>query len=190
MSINFDSLPKQNPGGGSVKPGLYYAHVEKTEMKQGKDKSKPPYLNLTLKLTDRDGKKAGTLFDMLMESDSSVIQYKLGRFLRACGIPLVGEMELKDIAKIVAGKDIAVDVKEDEYNGKKRAAVNLFDNEAYYLASEYEQVYAAINGNEENKEEAKAGFGPDMPSTAENGTAEFDDSNQSSPAPAESADEY
>lgn len=190
MSIKFDSLPKQNPGGGAVKPGLYYAHIEKTEMKQSKDKTKPPYLNLTLKLTDRDGKKAGTLFDMMSESDSAVIQYKIGRFIRACGIPLVGEMELKDIGKIVAGKDIVVDVKNDEYNGKKRAVVNLFDNEAYYLPSEYEEVYAAINGNAEDKAEANADFAASMPAEGENGTLDFDDSNSGSPAPAESAEEY
>ena len=187
MAIKFDTLPTQNPGGGSVKPGLYYAHVEKAEMKQPKDASKKPYLSVTLKLFDRDKKKAGVLFDMFSESDNNVQQYKLGRFLRACGIPLVGEMELKDIAKVVINKDIAADVKEDEYNGHKRAAVNLFDNEAYYTADEYETVYAAIHTSDEDKAEANDGFsGMNVPENAD-ATVPFDEETTASES---STDEY
>ena len=188
--IKFDSLPKENPGGGVPKPGLYLAKVTKAEMKKPKEADKKPYLSLTYKLTTPEGKQAGTMFDMLMESDNVTIMYKLGRFIRACGIPLVGEMELSDLAKLVVNKTIGADVKEDEYNGKKRAAVNLFDREAYYTPEEFPDVVKA----EQSSDAANESFVSEqnaIPANAD-ATVPFDDGNDGEPATtsADSTGEY
>lgn len=178
--IKFDSLPKENPGGGVPKPGLYLAKVTKAEMKKPKEADKKPYLSLTYKLTTPEGKQAGTMFDMLMESDNVTIMYKLGRFIRACGIPLVGEMELSDLAKLVVNKTIGVDVKEDEYNGKKRAAINLFDREAYYTPEEFPDVVKA----EQSGDAANESFVSEqnaIPANADT-TVPFDDSCDPAPS--------
>ena len=53
MAINFDSLPQENPFAylnlRCIKQKLW-----KAEMKQGKDLSKPEYLNLKFSLTDKN----------------------------------------------------------------------------------------------------------------------------------------
>ena len=106
MAINFDTLPQENPFALPT-PGLYKATIDDAEMRRNKnDATKPPYLNLKYKLTDMEGKSKGVMFDILSESDSPVVGYKIARFCRACGIPLQGQIELSDLAKIVKGKEI------------------------------------------------------------------------------------
>lgn len=144
MAINFDSLPQENPFG-LPKPGVYLAKIVEAQMKQGKDATKPMYLNLKYELINADGTKAGTLYDIISESDSSVVMYKIGRFVRACGIPLQGSMELKDLAKIVNGKTIVVDVAIDDKGDRPRAQVDLFTREAYYMKDEFEEIYKLVN---------------------------------------------
>lgn len=144
MAINFDALPQDNPFA-LPDPGVYKATVVDAEMKQGKDLSKPEYLNLKFSLTDKEGKNCGNLYDIIAESDSSVVQYKTARFIRACGLPLTGSMELKDLAKIVKGREIALDVSHDNKNDRPRAQVDLFSREAYYLASEFMDIYMLVN---------------------------------------------
>lgn len=144
MAINFDSLPQENPFG-LPKPGVYLAKIVEAQMKQGKDATKPMYLNLKYELINYDGTKAGTLYDIISESDSSVVMYKIGRFVRACGIPLQGSMELKDLAKIVNGKTIVVDVAIDDKGDRPRAQVDLFTREAYYMKDEFEEIYKLVN---------------------------------------------
>lgn len=142
MAINFDSLPGNKPY--SVPPaGTYYATIESAEMKQGKDASKPPYLNLKYKLKTQDGKSAGLLFDIIAESEHSLMQYKLKRFLIALGISFEGEFELKDISKLCVGKEIILDTKiEEGTDGKQsRAVVDLFTNEIYYNISEAKEIF-------------------------------------------------
>ena len=115
MAINFDTLPQENPFALPT-PGLYKATIDDAEMRRNKnDATKPPYLNLKYKLTDMEGKSKGVMFDILSESDSPVVGYKIARFCRACGIPLQGQIELSDLAKIVKGKEILVDVKIDDF---------------------------------------------------------------------------
>ena len=147
MTINFDSLPQENPFA-LPEPGVYKAKIVEAEMKQGKDLSKPEYLNLKFSLTDKDGKNCGTLYDIIAESDSSVVQYKTARFIRACGLPLTGSMELKDLAKIVKGRELALDVAHDTKSERPRAQVDLFSREAYYLASEFMDIYKLVNPEE------------------------------------------
>ena len=148
MAINFDSLPQDNPFGLPA-PGVYKAKIVEAEMKAPKnDPTKPDYLNLKLTLFDKNDKNCGNIYDILSESDSSVVQYKISRFVRACGIPLTGSMELKDLAKLVKNKLIAVDVAHDKKSDTPRAQVDLFSREAYYLASEFNDIYAIVHPEE------------------------------------------
>ena len=97
--INFQSLPKESPFK-LPEAGLYIATIKDATMKQPKDSNKPMYLNLRYELADDSNNKVGSMFDMMFESDADFCQFKLGRFLVACEIPLVGEMELKDVANL------------------------------------------------------------------------------------------
>lgn len=151
MAIQFDSLPKENPFA-LPKPDVYKAKIVEATMKKGKDDSKPPYLNLKYQLTNHEGKGCGTLYDIMAESDSSVVQYKLGRFLVACGIPLQGSMELSDIAKLVINKDIVVDVNHDTKGQQPRAQVDIFTREAYYPVGQFDEIYNLAHMNDEPKE--------------------------------------
>lgn len=151
--INFDRLPQDNPFALPT-PGLYRAKVVEAVMKPPKnDPTKPDYLNLKLALFDHEGKNSGNVYDIIAESDSSVVQYKTARFVRACGIPLTGSIELKDLAKLVNGKEIAVDIRhsrprqgEDATNFTPKAEVDMFSRAAYYLKDEYQEQWNLING--------------------------------------------
>lgn len=167
--IQFDQLPTTNPGGGVPKAGIYRATIDKAEMKAPKDPSKKDYLNITLKLKAKDGTPAGTVFDILTESEAPAILYKIGRFLRACGIPLQGAMELKDIAKLVLGKEIAVDIKVGkDNNGNDRAEVDLFTREAYYMPGEFDEVYNTLHADEAPKDHSA--IANDIPEMADGST--------------------
>lgn len=141
MAINFDSLPNNKPYS-VPSAGSYYATIESAEMKQGKDTSKPMYLNLRLKLKDKEGKSAGTIFDILTESEAPLVKYKLKRFLIAIGVTFSGDFELKDLAKVCVGKEIIVDTKiEKGLNDQERAVVDATTNEVYYPLSEASEVF-------------------------------------------------
>lgn len=173
MAINFAALPTDSPNQ-LVAPGLYYAKVTDAVMTKPKDVTKPDYLLLTLALTDANGKSAGTLQDGMYDSDKAAIQYKLGRFVRACKIQIPGVMELKDLAKLVINKEVVVDVQHskatEQYAAK--AQVNLFEHEAYYLKEEFATALAACFPN-------VTGAMPDMsvitniPDNAPDGGVEF-----------------
>lgn len=146
MAIQFDTLPKEGPFA-LPKPDVYKAKIVEAEMRKAKSKNpdgtdKPPYLNLKYQLTDHDGKGCGAIFDIIAESDSSVVMYKTGRFVSACGIPLVGAMELSDIAKLVLNKEIVVDVNHDTSGSRPRAQVDIFTREAYYPVGQFDEIYS------------------------------------------------
>lgn len=145
MAINFDALPNSKPFS-IVPAGTYYATIESAEMKQGKDTSKPPYLNLKYSLKTKEGKTAGTLFDIIAESEHNLMQYKLKRFLQALGVTFEGAFELKDIQKLCVGKQIILDTKiEEGTDGRQdKAVVDLFTKDIYYNLSEAKEVF----GNE------------------------------------------
>lgn len=145
MAINFDELPQSNPF--VIPNDIYKAKIIEAAMKQGKDAAKPPYLNLKYGLFTADGKSAGSIYDIISESDSSVVKYKTGRFLRACGIPLVGSMELSDIAKLVLNKEIVVDISTKAGEGE-RPQIDLFAREAYYTIEEFREAWLAAHPNE------------------------------------------
>lgn len=147
--INFDKLPTSNGGDFSVVADVYLAHIEKAEMRTPKPKTdesgflvqRPDYLSLQYRLTRHDGKKAGVMFDMLVESEKQAMLYKLSRFLQACGIPLKGQMELKDLANLVLNKEIVVDTKVDESSTQPRLQVDLWGREAYYPKSQFDEIW-------------------------------------------------
>lgn len=137
MAIHFDNLPGEKPIS-LPDPGMYYATIEKAEMKTPKDTSKPDYLNMQYSLKTPEGKSAGKIFDILSESDHEIVRYKLGRFLTALDLDFSGTtFELKDLVKVVPQKQMLVDVtiKNDEQYGDK-AEVDVFTGQVYYPLSE------------------------------------------------------
>lgn len=133
MAINFDALPQEKPAGAIIPKGQYKATIEKAEMKQPKDTSKPPYLNMLFALTDKEsGAPVGKLYDMLSESESTYVMYKIGRFLKALELNLGATFELKDLAKLITGKELLVDVMVDEKSEPNRSVVDIFSGEVFY----------------------------------------------------------
>ena len=140
MGINFNELPDSNPSG-LVDKGSYFATIETAEMKQGKDPAKPPYLNLRLALTNKDGKSCGKLYDILADSDHQIVKYKIKRFITALEIPMEGEFELKDLVKIIVGKKLIVDVTHDEKGERPKAVVDMFGGMIFYPMAEAGNVF-------------------------------------------------
>jgi hypothetical protein len=154
MAINFQNLPQDNPFA-LPNAGVYRAKIVEAEMRTPKtDASKPDYLNLKLTLFDVTNKNCGSIFDIISESDSSIVQYKIARFVRACKIPLTGSMELRDLAKVVKGKEIAVDVRIGKDNkDQPKAEVDLFSREGYYMPEEFMEIYYIANPDAAEKAE-------------------------------------
>ena len=147
MPINFDGLPQDNPFA-LPENGLYKGHIAAAEMKTPKPKiidgvstTGADYLNLKIELFDENNDKKGVIFDILSESESSVVQYKIGKFAHATGLPKSGSMELRDIAKLVNGKDIGVDVVIDKKSDQHRAVVDVFSGGVYYTIPEYKEQW-------------------------------------------------
>lgn len=102
--IQFNALPKDKPSQNSVKNGRYTATVFKTELRTGKE-SGNEYLNVSF-LCDGGGFVNENYFD----SDKPFLQYKIGQLLKACNVTLEGEGTLKDVAKVIKGKKVIIDV--------------------------------------------------------------------------------
>lgn len=173
MSINFSSLPTSNPYA-LPKPGVYKAKIEEATMKTPKsDATKPPYLNVKLALYDADGNKAGTVYDIFTEGTSSVVQFKLSRFIQACGLPLTGVMELSDIGKIVAGRTVVVDIMHDKKSEQPRAVVDVFSRECYYPEADFNRI-RLLAGDVQDNPEATSDFvvEEDTPFNAADGAAQ------------------
>lgn len=137
MAINFNSLPTDKPNA-LPDNGSYYATIESAEMKQGKDPTKPPYLNIALALKDKQGKSCGKVFDILSESDKELVQYKVARFLIALDLAKLGTFELADLVKIIKNKQLIVDIKQEEAKDgyPAKAVVDVFSGSIYYPISE------------------------------------------------------
>lgn len=102
--LNFNSLPKDKPSNNSVKEGTYTATIFKTQMLVSKTTGNE-YLNVSFKI---DG--GGFVNENYFDSDKSFLQWKLGRLLQACNVTLSGEGTLKDVAKVIQGKKVIIDV--------------------------------------------------------------------------------
>lgn len=142
--INFDAIPDKNPTG-PVDAGTYKAKVVKAEMKQPKDVTKPQYMEVTFNITGMDG-KSNTFVDKFFESDSSFVLFKLKRFVAAANIPLAGNVELRDIAKLIPNLEVVVVVGHTKttFNGQERteAQVDIFNSDCYYPISDWAQFCA------------------------------------------------
>jgi hypothetical protein len=141
MAINFDALPSGKPSGSLIPKGTYYATIDDAQMKQGLDPSKPEYLNVKYKLKTKEGTDAGILYDIISESEHQLMQYKLKRFLYATEISFTGEFELKDLQKVIKGKEIILDTMINDKQEPARATVDLFTNEIYYRLSEAKEIF-------------------------------------------------
>ncbi len=102
--IQFNALPKDKPSQNTIKNGRYTATVFKCEMRTGKETGNE-YLNVSF-LCDGGGFVNENYFD----SDKPFLQYKLGQLLKACSVNLEGEGTLKDVAKVIKGKKVIIDV--------------------------------------------------------------------------------
>ena len=160
MAIQFDKLPTQNEY--HVEADVYLARIEEAEMRKPKDETKPPYLNLKYRLTRHNGKSAGVMFDGQYDSDKQIVQYKLARFLTACGIPLKGAMELSDIANLVLNKEIVVDTKVDESGSQPRLQVDPFGREAYYPKEQFDEIWKLAHPDDDGFEKVPEGEEPFM----------------------------
>lgn len=102
--LNFTSLPKDKPNNNSVAEGRYNAIVFKSEMRKSKE-SNNEYLNVSFKIDN-----GGFVNENYFDSDKPFLMYKLSRLLLACNTPLDGEGTLKDVAKVIQGKRVVIDV--------------------------------------------------------------------------------
>ena len=182
MSVNFDELPNKNPGGAVAPPGFYKFTVMKPAMRQPNDAAKPEYLNYTLALSDINGKKYGNMFDAQYDSDTKLMQFKLGRFVAAIGLKLKGKMDLKDLAKLIENRSGVVEVANvPNYKDATRtdATVKIYGSDCYWPLSEFAKLVA--------------GTAPDLSTPDADDVIEFSDEDSPvPPAPAAppAADEY
>lgn len=150
MAVNFDKLPDSNPTD-LLPAGYYQFTVAKAEMKQPKDLQKPPYLNVTLALTNAAGARCGTFFDIFTESTAAAVMYKLNRFCKAMKLNLTGNVELKDIAKVIPGKPGVVEIEQREDKNAPggpamRNQVKLFGSECYWAPEAWKDLVAGAAG--------------------------------------------
>lgn len=149
MAIHMDKLPTQKPEGQGnyalPEPGLHKATVKAFQMKSSKANPGTEYLEIQLKL-----ESGPVVFDKLFESDAPALQYKLGRYISACKLPLVGELTLADLGRVTVGKELGVDIviKDNEWNGKvtQKAEVEIFAGDIYYTLEEYAAIKGTAGG--------------------------------------------
>lgn len=130
MAISFDSLPNA-PQANVIPAGAYIATIEKATMKQPKDNEKPPYLNLQLDIKDAAGKSYGKLFDIITESESEYMRYKLRCFIQAIDVNLGNVFELRDLTKVCVGKKCEVTIVVDDKSSPPRSQINMFAADMY-----------------------------------------------------------
>jgi hypothetical protein len=143
--INFNELPNSAPNNFPlVAIGRYYATIDLAEMKQGKDTTKPPYLNLRYSLTTGEGETAGKLYDMLFATDHEIVRYKLKRFIEALELPITGDFHLEDLTKVVINKKLIVDVTHDTKGEKPKAVVDVFKGAIFYPMNEAGELFENV----------------------------------------------
>lgn len=140
MAINFNSLPTEKPAMGTIIPkGQYLASIAKSEMKTGKDTTKPPYLSIEMDVKDiPSNTNMGKIWAILTESEQPLPRYQLQRFIKALELPITGDFELKDLTKMVNGKSLLVDIApEERTDGKEaqRSVVDVLSGDIFYPAA-------------------------------------------------------
>jgi len=144
MAINFQPTEAKAPNQ-LPEPGYYYGKILEATMKQPKDVTKQPYLNITYELLDGAKNKAGRLYDIIAESDKPFMIYKLQRFGQALG--LVGKsLELTDLSKIIVGKVIIFRIKIEESGGyAPKAVVDIGDEGVYYNKADAANFFEPVH---------------------------------------------
>lgn len=105
MAIVFDEIPDKKPSQRTqVEPGQYLGTVVKAEMLTGKS-SGNEFLSVAFKL-----EKGGFVNEAFTDNEKPFNQWKIGRLCKACGVSLVGEFQLKDLTKVIKGKEVLLDV--------------------------------------------------------------------------------
>lgn len=135
--INFNTLPDENSGNNSIIPkGKYRAKIAKSEMKTpNQDKGpKPDYFSAECDVTDpASGTPMGKFWINLYESNANLCQWQLKKFIEALSLPIEGEFELKDLTKMVNGKELMVDIKVEQDNrGNDRSVVDINAGDCFY----------------------------------------------------------
>ena len=128
MSINFDSLPTEQPS--SLMPdGKYLFKIKRVELKSSTN-NEGSYLSLLL------ASNHGNVFDNISDSEKPLARFKLGQFMRALDINLTGNFELKDLVKILPSKELVAAVTtqpaKDGYRAKN--IIDAFDEQIFYPA--------------------------------------------------------
>ena len=76
--------------------------------------------------------KTVTIFDNFFDSDKSLPRFKLAQLIRATKIPLTGSFDLKDLPKIIVGKELMAAIKQEQNEGyAARNVVNAFDDDIF-----------------------------------------------------------
>lgn len=129
--INFDNLPKTNEAAFTVlENGTYPCKIKDAKIPVGKD-----YLQVIFTVTGNNGMTT-TIFDNFFDSDKPLPRYKLAQLIRALRIPLTGNFELKDLPKIIVGKELIAAVKQEQSeNYPLKNIINAFDDEIFYPAN-------------------------------------------------------
>ena len=148
MAINFDQLPQDKPSGFPLlDSGIYKAKIIAAEVKNKGAEGSKDYLALTYDLTTPAGVSKGKLWDNMFDSDKPTPRYKIQRFCTALRLNLTGNIEFKDLAKIVVGKELLVDVSTDEKSEPKRNQVDVFKADIYYHVSELAALTGVVDGD-------------------------------------------
>ena len=129
--LNFESLPKDKPSQNNIVEGTYKATVFKTEMRVSKETGNE-FLNVSFKIDN-----GGFVNENYFDSDKPFLMYKLGRLLKACNVELKGKGSLKDVAKVIKGKKVIIDVVVNDrgygaldYSGDKEGIYPATENHA------------------------------------------------------------
>lgn len=128
MAIIFDDIPDKKPSQRiEVEPGQYSATVIRAEMLTAKS-SGNDFLSVAFKLD-----KGGFVNEAFTDNEKPFNQWKIGRLCKACDVTLVGEFQLKDLTKVIKGKEVILDV---TMNDRGYPSIDYSgDNEGMYPAN-------------------------------------------------------
>lgn len=142
MAISFSKLGDKQT---LLPAGLYKGTIEKVEVKVSKKGM--TYLAITYKdIKNEEGKSFNNkMFDNLFDSESNLLQYKLKRFIIACGlqeaIEECDEFELEDLSKLIVGKTLYFDTKHEKQEGySDKWAVDNVKGSIFYSVDDIESV--------------------------------------------------
>lgn len=123
--INFDRLPTSIGTDFAPLPeGEYEAKIMKAEMRTPQDPRKPDYLSVQWGVFE-NGKRTGTVFDIMTESEKAIPLYKLRCLIEAMGLNLT-RFELKDLTKVLPGKRAMINIEiSKDNNGNDRNAIKV-----------------------------------------------------------------